>query len=239
MSSTVKPAKPSGRSVDGSTRRAQAVPPVHGSTVPPDAAAAIVSYFVDAAALLGIPKSVAAIYGICFASAEPLSHSDIHARLELSAGSISQGLKLLREVGALRVAEARDLGNAEKLTADMLKSGAADTLSASQRVSVSASPQSASQRASVSAFLRRRGGAAGRFAMTQRYVPDLELRKVAVHWLEKRLQGQLAAGRARVESILGAGGTDAIVRARLAHLQNWHDKADAALPLAKAFLKLT
>ena len=68
--------------------------------------AAIVSFFVDAADLLGVPKSVAAIYGICFASAEPLSFADIEARLDISKGSISQGLRVLREVGALRSAEA-------------------------------------------------------------------------------------------------------------------------------------
>jgi DNA-binding transcriptional regulator GbsR (MarR family) len=64
---------------------------------------AVVSFFFDAADLLGVPKSVAAIYGICFASAEPLSLSDIDARLDISIGSISQGLRVLREVGALKV----------------------------------------------------------------------------------------------------------------------------------------
>lgn len=69
--------------------------------------ASLVSFFVEAADLLGVPKSVAAIYGICFASPEPLSFADIDARLDISKGSISQGLRVLREVGALRVVEAR------------------------------------------------------------------------------------------------------------------------------------
>jgi HTH-type transcriptional regulator, glycine betaine synthesis regulator len=64
---------------------------------------AVVSFFIDAAEMLGVPKSVAAIYGICFASPEPLSFADIQERLAISQGSISQGLKVLREVGALRV----------------------------------------------------------------------------------------------------------------------------------------
>lgn len=64
----------------------------------------IVSFFVEAAGLLGIPKSLAAIYGICFASPDPLSFSDIQERLDISAGSISQGIRVLREVGALKVA---------------------------------------------------------------------------------------------------------------------------------------
>jgi DNA-binding transcriptional regulator GbsR (MarR family) len=64
---------------------------------------AVVSFFLDAADILGVPKSVAAIYGICFASPRPLSFVDIDQRLEISQGSISQGLRVLREMGALRV----------------------------------------------------------------------------------------------------------------------------------------
>ena len=64
---------------------------------------AVVSFFVDAAEVLGIPKSLAAIYGICFASARPLSFSDVRERLDLSAGSISQGIRMLRDVGAIKV----------------------------------------------------------------------------------------------------------------------------------------
>ncbi len=61
----------------------------------------MVAFFVDAAELLGVPKSVAAIYGIVFASPEPLSFSDIESRLDFSKGSISQGLRALREIGAI------------------------------------------------------------------------------------------------------------------------------------------
>ena len=62
----------------------------------------MVDFFVDAAGLLGVPKSVAAIYGVVFASPVPLSFADIDARLDISKGSISQGLRMLREVGALK-----------------------------------------------------------------------------------------------------------------------------------------
>jgi HTH-type transcriptional regulator, glycine betaine synthesis regulator len=63
---------------------------------------AVVSFFVESAGLLGVPRSVAAIYGICFASAQPIGFSDIRQRLDISAGSISQGLRFLKEVGALK-----------------------------------------------------------------------------------------------------------------------------------------
>lgn len=62
----------------------------------------VVNFFVSAADLLGVPKSVAAIYGIVFASPAPLSFAAIEARLDISKGSISQGLRVLREVGALK-----------------------------------------------------------------------------------------------------------------------------------------
>jgi HTH-type transcriptional regulator, glycine betaine synthesis regulator len=64
---------------------------------------AVVAFFLDSATVLGVPKSVAAIYGICFASPEPLSFGDVQRRLDISAGSISQGLRVLQEVGALKL----------------------------------------------------------------------------------------------------------------------------------------
>lgn len=67
----------------------------------------LVGFFVEAAELLGAPKSVAAIYGICFASEQPLCFAEIQARLNISAGSLSQGLRVLRDVGALKVVEMR------------------------------------------------------------------------------------------------------------------------------------
>src|SRR5580658_9852020 len=75
-----------------------------GGRAPEDAAfdEAMVIFFVEAADLLGIPKSVAAIYGICFASPEPLSFAEIEQRLDISRGSISQGVRVLRDMGALK-----------------------------------------------------------------------------------------------------------------------------------------
>ena len=63
---------------------------------------AVVDFFVDAADLLGVPKSVAVLYGIVFASPQPLSFAGIQARGTLSKGSVSQGLRVLREMGAIK-----------------------------------------------------------------------------------------------------------------------------------------
>ncbi|WP_438482328.1 GbsR/MarR family transcriptional regulator [Oleiharenicola lentus] len=64
--------------------------------------AEMVQFFVSAAELLSVPKSVAAIYGLIVASPAPLSFADIEARLNFSKGSVSQGLRALREVGAVK-----------------------------------------------------------------------------------------------------------------------------------------
>lgn len=60
--------------------------------------------FINFLRLLGWPKSVGEIYGLLFVSARPLAMDDIMHRLGMSLGAASQGLKLLREFGAVRVA---------------------------------------------------------------------------------------------------------------------------------------
>ena len=63
-----------------------------------------IAFFVEAASVLGVPKSVAMIYGLLFGSAQPLSFAEIEQKLGLSKGSVSQGLKFLRDIGAVTVA---------------------------------------------------------------------------------------------------------------------------------------
>ena len=62
----------------------------------------MVQFFVTSAEFLSVPKSVAAIYGIIFATYMPLSFADIENRLKLSKGSISQGLRVLKDIGAIK-----------------------------------------------------------------------------------------------------------------------------------------
>jgi HTH-type transcriptional regulator, glycine betaine synthesis regulator len=57
--------------------------------------------FSDLADLFGNPRSVGAIYGLLFASAEPLTMDLIATRLGLSMGSVSQGLRNLEDFGAI------------------------------------------------------------------------------------------------------------------------------------------
>jgi DNA-binding transcriptional regulator GbsR (MarR family) len=53
--------------------------------------------------VLGVPRSIGAIYGMLFASPEPLCFTDLVARLDASKGSVSQGLAFLRQSGAVQV----------------------------------------------------------------------------------------------------------------------------------------
>lgn len=149
---------------------------------------AVISYFVDAADLLGIPKSVAAIYGICFASPQPLSYTDISHHSYLSAGSISQGIRILRGMGALK-----------------------EVSTPGERVT--------------------------------RFEPDIELRKLILHYLEQRVEKQLDAGKRRLGQIEASVPRDdpdaaALLTARVESLQGWHTKSRALLPLIKGALRL-
>jgi DNA-binding transcriptional regulator GbsR (MarR family) len=67
-----------------------------------------VEFFGEAVQLFGVPTSVGAIYGLLFASQEPLSFSDIFERLEMSKGSVSQGLNFLRTLGAVHAVTPSD-----------------------------------------------------------------------------------------------------------------------------------
>lgn len=67
-----------------------------------------VELFASLAQVLGLPRSVGQIYGLLFGSARPLSFTDIVEQLEISKGSASQGLRALRDVGAIIPAAATD-----------------------------------------------------------------------------------------------------------------------------------
>lgn len=63
-------------------------------------------FFSEAGRVFRLPASIGAIYGLLFASAAPLRFSDIVDRLEISKGSASQGIRWLRDLGAIKLVEA-------------------------------------------------------------------------------------------------------------------------------------
>ena len=68
----------------------------------------IISFFQDGVRMLGLPKSLGEIFGVLFASPSPLTMQDLINRLGISKGSASQGLKMLRTLGAVHEVEYPD-----------------------------------------------------------------------------------------------------------------------------------
>lgn len=62
----------------------------------------VIDFFVSAVRVLGMPKSIGEIYGLLFVSVQPLPLDTLCQRLNMSKGSASQGLKLLRAFGAVK-----------------------------------------------------------------------------------------------------------------------------------------
>ncbi len=187
----------------------------------------MVAFFVDAAELLGVPKSVAAIYGIVFASPAALSFSEIEERLAISKGSVSQGLRVLRDVGAIKVA------NEESPNSDLQNQHS--------------EPQAPNSHLSA-VVLAKEGLLSPKSVRTakgrDRFEPDMELRKLIKHFLESRLQSQLESSRGRLQQleakIPSANAEQAkTLRDRTKYLSSWNKKARALMPIAKTFLKLS
>ncbi len=64
--------------------------------------AEVIDLFVHAAQALSIPRSVGEIYGLLYSLREPVPMDDVISLLRISKGSASQGLRWLRDIGAVR-----------------------------------------------------------------------------------------------------------------------------------------
>lgn len=62
----------------------------------------VIELFIRMADMLNLPRSVGEIYGLLFIAPDPLCLDDCRIRLDISKGSTSQGLKILRSFGAIR-----------------------------------------------------------------------------------------------------------------------------------------
>ena len=61
----------------------------------------VIDVFVRMAGVLNLPRSVGELYGLLYISPEPLCINDCMEKLNISKGSTSQGLKILRSFGAV------------------------------------------------------------------------------------------------------------------------------------------
>jgi DNA-binding transcriptional regulator GbsR (MarR family) len=62
---------------------------------------AVVDLFLNAASSFGLPKSYGQIYGLLFCRDQSLAMDEVMKLLEISKGSASQGLRALRQLGAV------------------------------------------------------------------------------------------------------------------------------------------
>lgn len=63
----------------------------------------MVELFIHLGQSLGLPKSVGAIYGLLYATPDPLPLDTIVSSLQISRGSASQGLRFLQNLNAVQV----------------------------------------------------------------------------------------------------------------------------------------
>ena len=63
----------------------------------------VIGLFVQIARVIGLPRSVGEIYGLLFITVRPMAMDDLMERLGISKGSASQGLKFLRNAGAIQL----------------------------------------------------------------------------------------------------------------------------------------
>ena len=62
---------------------------------------AVIDLFLNAANSFGLPKSYGQIYGLLFCRDQSLAMDDVMKLLQISKGSASQGLRALRQLGAI------------------------------------------------------------------------------------------------------------------------------------------
>ena len=62
---------------------------------------AVIDLFLHAATSFGLPKSYGQIYGLLFCRDQPLAMDEVMKLLQISKGSASQGLRALRQLGAV------------------------------------------------------------------------------------------------------------------------------------------
>ncbi len=62
-----------------------------------------IDLFISMVRLMGMPKSIGELYGLLFVSPEALPMDALMERLNMSKGAASQGLKLLRSFGAVKM----------------------------------------------------------------------------------------------------------------------------------------
>jgi HTH-type transcriptional regulator, glycine betaine synthesis regulator len=183
-----------------------------------------VQFFAEVVQIFGVPRSVGQIYGVLYASPAPLSFSDIVERLDISKGSASQGLQLLRSLGAINEAKCEELGAKNKAVS--AKRDADTSLSG---LGISPSPL-------TSLPLAGDGTRNARIA----YEPELSLRRLVSGVLRERMTPLAATSADRLNRLRelaeqdGEGNDFYLERAK--QLNTWRRRLRTVLPVLSALL---
>ena len=79
-------------------------PPLQAATLPlSEFELESIDLFIRSIQVLGLPRSIGEIYGFLFAQSQPQPMEILIRRLGISVGSASQGLKFLKNIGAVHV----------------------------------------------------------------------------------------------------------------------------------------
>jgi hypothetical protein len=178
-----------------------------------------VLFFAEVMQVFGVPKSVGQIYGLLYASPEPLSFSDIVVRLEISKGSASQGLQLLRTLGAINVARSWPRHSSK-----------------GDGGSVPRSPQSAT----LAAAKRSANGSEANASRRDYYEPELGLRKLISGVLRERFEPLVGTGADRFARLRRVAEENRETRdfclQRVKQLETWRTQLRLTLPVVRTFL---
>lgn len=63
----------------------------------------VIDFFIRGMQAVGLPKSIGEIYGLLYITPEPMALDTLVERLGISRGSASQGLRFLRNLGAVKL----------------------------------------------------------------------------------------------------------------------------------------
>lgn len=192
------------------------------------------TFFSEVVQVFGVPKSIGQIYGLLYASPEPLSFSDIVVRLKISKGSASQGLQLLRSLGAINVAGAKRKEKSDRLRAlsDRREVGEHDVLN----LTVNAN-HSHSHLHSDSHLHPHLGGDAPRRVA---FEPELSLRKLVSGVMQERVTPFATAGADRLGRLRklakASGEAGDFYQDRVEQLEIWRRRLAAVMPVLTVLL---
>jgi DNA-binding transcriptional ArsR family regulator len=197
------------------------------------------TFFSEVVQVFGVPKSVGQIYGLLYASPEPLSFSDIVERLDISKGSASQGLQLLRSLGAIKVADAKRCPVRGKLEAvsDKQEAGQLNALSLKLTAGDSAEPEALRLSRNPSHSHFHSGGEAPRRIA---YEPELSLRRLVSGVMQERISPLAVAGTNRLGRLRTLAESDGVASDfyldRVRQLETWRRRLRTVLPVLNALL---